>query len=84
MGYQYALGPGRPAHMVMLTQAQVDAQDASLRQRETEARFLRAQLDTADGEIAVERAARQELETQLRTAQTEVGRVRDQLAFYEQ
>lgn len=84
VGYQYALGPGRPAHMVMLTQAQAEAQDASLRQRETEARFLRAQLDTADGEIAVERAARQELEAQLRTAQAEVGRVRDQLAFYEQ
>ncbi len=84
LGYQYALGPGRPAHMVMLTEAQVQAQDASLRQREAEARFLRAQLDTADGEIAVERAARQELETQLRASQAEVGRVRDQLAFYEQ
>ena len=32
----------------------------------------------------IERAARQELETQLRAAQAEVGRVRDQLAFYEQ
>ncbi len=68
----------------MLTEEQVQAQDASLRQREAEARFLRAQLDTADGEIAVERAARQELETQLRASQAEVGRVRDQLAFYEQ
>ncbi|ANY14901.1 DUF6776 family protein [Bordetella pseudohinzii] len=84
LGYQYALGPGRPGQMVMLTEEQVQAQDASLRQREAEARFLRAQLDTADGEIAVERAARQELETQLRASQAEVGRVRDQLAFYEQ
>lgn len=84
LGYQYALGPGRPTDVVTFTQAQVEAQDAVMRQHEAESRFLRSQLDTADGELAVERAARQELESQLRTAQEEVGRVRDQLAFYEQ
>ncbi|CAJ50577.1 DUF6776 family protein [Bordetella avium] len=69
---------------VLLTQAELDAQHALLKQREAEVRFVRAQLDTADGEIAVERAARQELEAQLRGEQAELGRVRDQLAFYEQ
>jgi len=47
-------------------------------------RYTQGQLDTADGELVIERAARQELETQLRAVQAEVGRVRDQLAFYEQ
>ena len=55
-----------------------------MRQQRTQLRFTQGLLDAADGELVIERAARQELETQLRAAQAEVGRVRDQLAFYEQ
>ncbi|AEE68160.1 integral membrane protein [Bordetella pertussis] len=83
-GWRYGLAHQGPDDAVVLTRQQVAAQEAAMQQREAEARFLRAQLDTADGEIAVERAARTELETQLQSAQSEVGRVRDQLAFYEQ
>ncbi|SPU49218.1 integral membrane protein [Bordetella trematum] len=68
----------------MLTPEQVQAQEAALRQRDTELRYLRTQLVSADGEVVVERAAREELEAQLRASQAELGRVRDQLAFYEQ
>ena len=60
------------------------AQEEAMRQQRTQLRFTQGQLDAADGELMIERAARQELETQLRAAQAEVGRVRDQLAFYEQ
>ena len=60
------------------------AQEEAMRQQRTQLRFTQGQLDAADGELVIERAARQELETQLRAAQAEVGRVRDQLAFYEQ
>ena len=84
LGYRYGGAQSLPEGSVVLTQAQLTAHDQALAQRETELRFLRAQLDTADGEIAVERAARLELETQLRQAQADVGRGRDQLAFYEQ
>ncbi|MEI2418482.1 DUF6776 family protein [Orrella sp. JC864] len=67
-----------------LSKEQLAALQASQAQREAEIRFLRAQLDTADGETAVQRAARKELEAQLLAQQAELGRVRDQLAFYEQ
>lgn len=67
-----------------ISKEQLTALRASVAQREAEIRFLRAQLDSSDGEIAVERAARKELETQLLGQQTELGRVGDQLAFYEQ
>ena len=60
------------------------AREEAMRQQRTQLRFTQGQLDAADGELMIERAARQELETQLRAAQAEVGRVRDQLAFYEQ
>lgn len=83
-GYFRAQSHVVPEGSVLLTQTQLAARDQALAQRETEIRFLRAQLDTADGEIAVERAARLELEAQLREAQADVGRGRDQLAFYEQ
>lgn len=84
VGYRYGAAQPLPEGTVVLTQTQLAAHEQALTQRETELRFLRAQLDTADGEIAVERAARLELETQLRQAQADVGRGRDQLAFYEQ
>ncbi len=67
-----------------ISKEQLAALQASQVQREAELRFLRAQLDTADGETAVQTAARKELEVQLVAQQTELGRVRDQLAFYEQ
>jgi len=59
-------------------------QAARLGQVDAERRFLRAQLDIADSELEIERSARAELEQQLRGAQSELGRMRDQLAFYEQ
>lgn len=67
-----------------ISKEQLVALQASQVQREAEMRFLRAQLDMADGETAVQAAARKELETQVLAQQTELGRVRDQLAFYEQ
>lgn len=81
-GYHYAQSDS--GDKVMLTPEQVQAQEAALRQRDTELRYLRTQLVSADGEVVVERAAREELEAQLRASQAELGRVRDQLAFYEQ
>lgn len=68
----------------MFSAWQVEARDEAMRQQAVQLRYVRGRLDTADGELVIERAARQELETQLHAAQAEVGRVRDQLAFYEQ
>ncbi|WP_459616879.1 DUF6776 family protein [Bordetella sp. 2513F-2] len=81
-GYRYARQPGAAA--VVLPSEQASARQEAVQQREAELRYLRSQLDTADGELSVERAARTELEAQLRAAQAESGRLRDQLAFYEQ
>jgi len=82
-GYRYGMH-ARLAQDVAAQAQQAGEQAAALSQLNAEKRFLRSQLDTADGELAVERAARTELEQQLRNAQSELGRVRDQLAFYEQ
>ncbi|CAB3647513.1 hypothetical protein LMG26841_04663 [Achromobacter dolens] len=83
-GYYYARGVYQPVDAVVLSAAQVETRDEAMRQQSVQLRYLRGQLDTADGELVIERSARQELETQLHAAQAEVGRVRDQLAFYEQ
>lgn len=84
VGYYYARAVYRPVDAVVLSTAQVEARDEAMRQQAAQLRYVRGQLDTADGELVIERSARQELETQLHAAQAEVGRVRDQLAFYEQ
>ncbi|MGE8589650.1 MAG: hypothetical protein ACN6OD_09670, partial [Alcaligenes sp.] len=83
-GYGYALRQARPQDAVVISRQQAEEQAEAMRQQGAQLRYTQGQLDTADGELVIERAARQELETQLRTAQAEVGRVRDQLAFYEQ
>ncbi len=83
-GYFYARGLYQPKDAVVLSAEQVEARDEAMRQQAVQLRYIRGQLDTADGELVIERSARQELETQLHAAQAEVGRVRDQLAFYEQ
>ncbi|KNE27508.1 DUF6776 family protein [Achromobacter spanius] len=83
-GYGYALRQARPQDAVVISKQQAEAQAEAMRQQGAQLRYTQSQLDTADGELVIERAARQELETQLRTAQAELGRVRDQLAFYEQ
>ncbi len=83
-GYYYARVVYRPVDAVVLSVAQVEARDEAMRQQAVQLRYVRGQLDTADGELVIERSARQELETQLHGAQAELGRVRDQLAFYEQ
>ncbi|MDH3066794.1 hypothetical protein QEP16_26090 [Achromobacter insolitus] len=80
----YARQLYRPKDAVLVSARQAEAQEEAMRQQSTQLRYTQGQLDTADGELVIERAARQELETQLRAAQAEVGRVRDQLAFYEQ
>ncbi|CAB3875168.1 hypothetical protein LMG26858_02934 [Achromobacter anxifer] len=80
----YARQLYRPKDAVVISARQAEVQDEAMRQQATQLRYTQGQLDTADGELVIERAARQELETQLRAVQAEVGRVRDQLAFYEQ
>ena len=80
----YARKLYRPQDAVVISARQAEVQEEAMRQQSTQLRYTQGQLDTADGELVIERAARQELETQLRAAQAEVGRVRDQLAFYEQ
>ncbi|ADP14022.1 hypothetical protein AXYL_00664 [Achromobacter xylosoxidans A8] len=80
----YARKLYRPQDAVVISARQAEVQEEAMRQQSTQLRYTQGQLDTADGELVIERAARQELETQLRTVQAEVGRVRDQLAFYEQ
>ena len=80
----YARKLYRPQDAVVISARQAEVQEEVMRQQSTQLRYTQGQLDTADGELVIERAARQELETQLRTVQAEVGRVRDQLAFYEQ
>lgn len=84
LGYFYAQRQARPQDVVVISTAQAEAQQEAVRQQATQLRYTQGQLDTADGELVIERAAREELETQLRAAQADVGRVRDQLAFYEQ
>lgn len=74
----------RPEGAVVISARLAEEQEEAMRQQATQLRYTRSQLDTADGELVIERSARQELETQLRAAQAEIGRVRDQLAFYEQ
>ncbi|WP_092580026.1 DUF6776 family protein [Achromobacter sp. NFACC18-2] len=83
-GFFHARALYRPQDAIVISAQQAEAQDEAMRQQATQLRYIRGQLDTADGELVIERSARQELETQLRAAQAEVGRVRDQLAFYEQ
>ncbi|MBO9329877.1 hypothetical protein GHR37_12095 [Achromobacter xylosoxidans] len=83
-GYFYARQLYRPQDAVVISARQAEAQEESMRQQATQLRYVQGQLDAADGELVIERAARQELETELRAVQAEVGRVRDQLAFYEQ
>ncbi|MBB1595556.1 DUF6776 family protein [Achromobacter sp. UMC46] len=83
-GYFHAQRQARPQDVVVISTAQAEAQQEAMHQQATQLRYTQGQLDTADGELVIERSARQELETQLRAAQAEVGRVRDQLAFYEQ
>lgn len=83
-GFFHARAIYRPQDAIVISAQQAEAQDEAMRQQATQLRYIRGQLDTADGELVIERSARQELETQLRAAQAEVGRVRDQLAFYEQ
>jgi len=83
-GYFHAMREARPQDAVVISTQQAEAQADAMRQQATQLRYTQSQLDTADGELVIERAAREELETQLRAAQAEVGRVRDQLAFYEQ
>lgn len=83
-GYGYALRQARPPDALVISTQQAEAQAEAMRQQNAQLRYTQSQLDTADGELVIERSARQELETQLRVAQAEVGRVRDQLAFYEQ
>ncbi|SSW71713.1 hypothetical protein AVE30378_04673 [Achromobacter veterisilvae] len=83
-GYFYARQLYRPQDAVVISVRQAEAQEEAARQQATQLRYTQGQLDTADGELVIERSARQELETQLRAAQAEIGRVRDQLAFYEQ
>ncbi|KAG1257140.1 DUF6776 family protein [Achromobacter marplatensis] len=83
-GYFHAQRQAQPQDAVVISAAQAEAQQEAMRQQATQLRYTQGQLDTADGELVIERAARQELETQLRAVQAEVGRVRDQLAFYEQ
>ncbi|WP_413815431.1 DUF6776 family protein [Achromobacter sp.] len=84
VGYGYALRQARPPDALVISTQQAEAQAEAMRQQNAQLRYTQSQLDTADGELVIERSARQELETQLRVAQAEVGRVRDQLAFYEQ
>lgn len=84
VGYGYALRVARPPDALVISTQQAEAQAEAMRQQNAQLRYTQSQLDTADGELVIERSARQELETQLRVAQAEVGRVRDQLAFYEQ
>lgn len=84
VGYLYATRQARPQDAVVISTQQAEAQADAVRQQATQLRYTQTQLDTADGELVIERAAREELEAQLRAAQAEVGRVRDQLAFYEQ
>jgi len=83
-GYFYAQKRYKPKDAVVLDASQWAAQQEAVRQQAAALRYTRGQLDKADGELVIERAARQELETQLRASEAEVGRVRDQLAFYEQ
>lgn len=84
VGYGYALRQARPPDALVISTQQAEAQAEAMRQQNAQLRYTQSQLDTADGELVIERSARQELETQLRVAQAEIGRVRDQLAFYEQ
>ena len=81
---RYVIRWARPVGSVQLSADEVAEQEAVLRQTEVYLRGLRARLDASGSELVIERAARSELETQLESAQLEIGRVRDQLAFYEQ
>lgn len=83
-GFFHARQLYRPQDAVVIGARQLEEQEEAMRQQATQLRYTRGQLDTADGELVIERSARQELETQLHAAQAEIGRVRDQLAFYEQ
>lgn len=83
-GFFHARQLYRPQDAVVISAAQAEAQEEAMRQQAAQLRYTQTQLDTADGELVIERSARQELETQLHAAQAEIGRVRDQLAFYEQ
>lgn len=81
-GYRYAHHQVRERDAI--TPQQAAALGTRMAQAEAESRELRSRLDAAGGELAVEQGMRKGMEQQLQAAQAELGRVRDQLAFFEQ
>ncbi|ALM84946.1 hypothetical protein ASB57_20000 [Bordetella sp. N] len=66
------------------TPAAMQALQAQVLQRSADLEFVRRQLDMAEGELAVERSMRESLTAQVGTQLDQLGRLHDQLAFYEQ
>lgn len=66
------------------TDDQQFSEQQSLLQARAELIALRAQNDALSGQLVVEESTRKGLEASLRTAQAEAGRMRDQLAFFDQ
>ena len=58
--------------------------ESALAQNKTDLATVHTTLDAAYGQLAVEKSTRWGLEAALQQAQTELGRARDQLAFFEQ
>jgi len=82
LGYRYAHYEMRARDAI--TPEHAAALGARMARAEAESRQLRSRLDIVGGELAVEQGARKGLEQQLQAAQGELGRLRDQLAFFEQ
>ena len=76
----------RPGAHAVAMQLRSDRVAQSLARGEFETQLQAAQLriDQAQSEIAIERATRTELEKKLSDSQRELGRLKDNIAFYEQ
>jgi hypothetical protein len=83
LGGFLAQRPG--AELALLALRSDQAAQALMRSEfEAQLRSAHSRFETSQGDLMIERAARAELEKNLAIAQTELGRLKDSLAFYEQ
>lgn len=83
MGAYIAQRPGAESAALQLRSDRV-AQSIIRGEFEMQLKLAQSRIDQAQNEVAIERAARTELEKTLAATQTNLGRLKDQLAFYEQ
>ncbi len=83
MGAFIAQRPGAESAALQLRSDRM-AQSVARGEFELQLQAAQSRIEQAQGEVLIERAARAELEKNLSISQTDLGKLKDQLAFYEQ